>query len=357
MIKNIWHWLGKNFIFFQKISLFKNCYIFCKSNKIKVLSEHGIIYCLAPSYANFGDIAIFVKATEFFKKYSNIPVKAVLYSQQCVNKKNISTLPIYDDDLIVIAGGGNMGTIYFAEEYPRQNIVKWFPNNTIISLPQSVWFENKHKSYILKRAKKVYSSHKKLTIFARDEKSYEFCKKNFCCDIKLCPDMVLTAVPNRITEYQKNKKVLLCFRSDKESNLSTIFTEKIKCYLKEKGFSYEFWDTSDPNDENVEIKEEKIQQILRYFNSFQFVLTDRYHGTIFSYISKTPCIGLDNFYGKVKNGFEWFKNCNYMFYAENLEQIISSIEKIEKLELFEINKELQSNFDTLKKMISGGQND
>lgn len=360
MIKKLWRWLCKNFILFQKIKIVREYHHFykCKKNdKVKKSSEHGIVYVLAPSYSNLGDVAIFVKSIEFLKKYSNLPIKVVLYSRQCVNKKNILRLPLYDDDLIVIQGGGNMGEVYSAEEYCRQNIVKWFSKNRIISMPQSVWFGKEKKNYIFNRARKIYSSHKNLTIFTRDFPSFDFCKKNFHCDVRICPDMVLSATPQRIYEYQKNRKILLCLRKDIESHLSSDFSKKIETYLAQNNFSFEYWDTDDLSGRNIENKTERIQQVLEYFNKFQFVITDRYHGTILSYISETPCIGLDNSYGKVKNGFVWFKNCNYMFYADGFEQIVSLISKIEKLESFDIDQELQSKFDILKGRLSDEPND
>lgn len=354
MLRTIWHFLCKNFLIFKKMKIVRDYHHFykCKENdNVKKSSEHGIVYVLAPSYSNLGDVAIFVKSIEFIKKYSNIPIKTVLYSRQCADKKKLLSLPLYDDDLIVMHGGGNMGALYSSEEYLRQNIVKWFPKNKIISMPQTVWFGTEKKNYLLNRARKIYSSHKNLVIFARDVPSFEFCKENFKCTIKLCPDMVLSSVPERINEYQKNKKVLLCFRKDIESCLDKDFASKIEYCLSKKGYSFEYYDTDDLSGRNIKNKSERIQHVLEYFNRFQFVITDRYHGTILSYISKTPCIGLDNSYGKVKNGFIWFKNSNYMFYANSFEKIVSSILKIEKLNDFKINENLISSFDLLKKLL------
>lgn len=354
MLRKIWRFLCKNSPTFQKIKIIRDYHHFYKKRndtKIEILSEHGIVYLLAPSYSNLGDVAIFIKSIEFLKKYSNMPIKAVLYSRQCTKRKDIVNLPLYDDDLIVIQGGGNMGAVYSSEEYLRQNIVKWFPNNKIASLPQSVWFGNEKKNYILTRARKIYSSHKNLTIFTRDNSSFEFCKRTFNCDVKICPDMVLSAIPQRIDEYQKNKKVLLCLRKDIESSLDKNLSKKIENYLTENGYSFEYWDTDDLSGRNIENKSERIREVLEYFNQFQFVITDRYHGTILSYISKSPCIGLDNSYGKVKNGFVWFKNCNYMFYADNFEQIIAKIGEIEKITNFRINQDLINEFENLKQVL------
>lgn len=356
-IKLILIFLCKHSLCFQKLRLLRNYNHYYKKQKQnlpldKIHSERGIVYVLAPSYSNLGDVAIFVESLDFLRKYATLPIKAVLYSRQCVNKKNLLSLPLNDDDLIIIQGGGNMGAFYSSEEYLRQNIVKWFPKNRIISMPQTVYFGDRRKNYILSRAKKIYSSYKNLTIFARDVPSFDFCKQNFKCDVRICPDMVLSASPKRFLDYQKNKKVLLCFRKDIESKIENAFVKNIENYLGENGFSFEYWDTDDLSGRNIENKEEKIQQVLEYFNHFQFVVTDRYHGTILSYISKTPCIGLDNSYGKVKNGFVWFNGSNYMFYADSFEKIRKSVDEIQNLESFEINNNLLSEFDVLKQILN-----
>lgn len=356
-IKLILIFLCKHSLCFQKLRLLRNYNHYYKKQKQnlpldKIHSERGIVYVLAPSYSNLGDVAIFVESLDFLRKYATLPIKAVLYSRQCVNKKNLLSLPLNDDDLIIIQGGGNMGAFYSSEEYLRQNIVKWFPKNRIISMPQTVYFGDRRKNYILSRAKKIYSSYKNLTIFARDVPSFDFCKQNFKCDVRICPDMVLSALPKRFLDYQKNKKVLLCFRKDIESKIENAFVKNIENYLGENGFSFECWDTDDLSGRNIENKEEKIQQVLEYFNHFQFVVTDRYHGTILSYISKTPCIGLDNSYGKVKNGFVWFNGSNYMFYADSFEKIRKSVDEIQNLESFEINNNLLSEFDVLKQILN-----
>lgn len=356
-IKLILNFLCKHSLCFQKLRLLRNYNHYYKKQKQnlpldKIHSERGIVYVLAPSYSNLGDVAIFVESLDFLRKYATLPIKAVLYSRQCVNKKNLLSLPLNDDDLIIIQGGGNMGAFYSSEEYLRQNIVKWFPKNRIISMPQTVYFGDRRKNYILSRAKKIYSSYKNLTIFARDVPSFDFCKQNFNCDVRICPDMVLSASPKRFLDYQKNKKVLLCFRKDIESKIENAFVKNIENYLGENGFSFEYWDTDDLSGRNIENKEEKIQQVLEYFNHFQFVVTDRYHGTILSYISKTPCIGLDNSYGKVKNGFVWFNGSNYMFYADSFEKIRKSVDEIQNLESFEINNNLLSEFDVLKQILN-----
>lgn len=145
-------------------------------------------------------------------------------------------------------------------------------------------------------------------------------------------------------------------RKDVESSLDNDLKKEIEGHLSNNGYSFEYWDSDDLRGRNIENKEGRIREVLEHFNQFQFVITDRYHGTILSYISKTPCIGLDNSYGKVKNGFVWFKDCNYMFYAHSFEKLRNSIEAIENLDSFNINQNLILKFDVLKKMTENENN-
>jgi pyruvyl transferase EpsI len=326
-----------------------------RNNPVQKLAEHGIVFVLAPSYSNLGDVAIFVQSLRFIKDNSPLPLKAIFYTAQGVKRKMIQSLPLYNDDLIVIQGGGNMGSLYPFEEIPRQKIIKWFPQNQIISLPQSVYFGNLSPNYLLNQSIRIYSNHKKLTIFARDIPSFDFCKSNYKCNVELCPDMVLSATPMRISEYQKNKKVLLCLRKDIESNISIERKNFIEKLLIQNGFSFEYWDTDDSSNQNIKNKEQRIYDILSYFNQFQFIVTDRYHGTVLCYISKSPCIAINNSYGKVKNGFYWFQNTNYMFFADQDTDLPKFITKIENIKDFKINPTISQSFLPLKKLLAEKQ--
>lgn len=362
-IKTILNKLLENSLFLQKLNYWRIYHkYYVRQNpyynkKPKLENEHGIIYVLAPSYSNLGDVAIFVKSIDYLQKELNLPIKSILYSKQCVCKQNLKSLPVRNDDVIIIQGGGNMGDLYANEEFLRQNVVKWFPLNKIFSMSSSTCFSKKRKNYVLERAKKIYSNHQNLTLVARDKPTQQFYSLNFKCENLLCPDMVLSTKPQRKNEYIKNKTVLLCLRKDIESNISDKIKDEIEKLLLLSGYSFEYWDTDDLSGKNIENKVKKIDEVLNYINGFQFVITDRYHGTILSYISKTPCIGLDNSYGKIKNGFIWFNNCNYMFYADSIYEIKNAIQKIENLSELKINEELYKNFILLEKSLIGEKNE
>ena len=67
------------------------------------------------------------------------------------------------------------------------------------------------------------------------------------------------------------------------------------------------------------MREEKTKEYLRFFASHSLIVTDRFHGVLFSVITGTPCIALKNNNGKVAGGFYWFKNCKAVKLAENIE--------------------------------------
>lgn len=50
------------------------------------------------------------------------------------------------------------------------------------------------------------------------------------------------------------------------------------------------------------------------------MVTDRLHGMIFAYITGTPAIVFSNSNQKVKNCFEWIKDCGYIFYMDSFDK-------------------------------------
>ena len=75
----------------------------------------------------------------------------------------------------------------------RRRIIKDFPNNKIIILPQTIYYEkNKEGEEELSKSIDIYGRHKDLTIFARGKQSFEAAKKYFSNNkIELMPDSVM----------------------------------------------------------------------------------------------------------------------------------------------------------------------
>ena len=103
-------------------------------------NDKKVFLMLSPDYANVGDIAISLAQEKILKKaYPDryfIEIPMLNFYNYINNIKNI----INDNDIITIIGGGNMGSVYLEGEERRRAIIETFPNNTIISFPQSIDF-------------------------------------------------------------------------------------------------------------------------------------------------------------------------------------------------------------------------
>ena len=138
-------------------------------------SELKMIVALAADYGNLGDIAITHTQINFLRDhFPNCKVITVYVNDLGILptlKKSINS-----KDIITIIGGGNMSDVYEGLEARRRVHLNLFPNNKIISFPQSIDFKSKKS---LNKSINVYSKHQNLHIFAREPQSYEIMKENF----------------------------------------------------------------------------------------------------------------------------------------------------------------------------------
>lgn len=275
---------------------------------------------LAADYGNLGDVAITFSQLEFIKKYTGYQVIEIPISRTIAGlwwvRKNIDS-----EDLITIVGGGNLGDMYFQIEYLRQQVIKFFPKNKIISFPQTIDFSATAKGIkYLKKAQKVYNAHPNLYMVAREKISYEDMKKYFPqTKSLLTPDIVLSQY--QVSKNNIRKGAVVCLRDDQEK----FITLEQQCQLLsliERHFNglVQNYDTHIGRDSltSLETKEE-LRAIWQAFSQAEIVITDRLHGMIFCYITQTPCIVLSNNNHKIKGTLSWIKNCNYINFIEKFD--------------------------------------
>lgn len=247
-----------------------------------------------------------------------------------------------------------MGNVYIEGEERRRDLISSFPNNIIISFPQSIDFENTiigQKEF--KKSIDIYGNNKNLIIFAREEKSYNIMKKNFKNNIKLAPDIVtyLTGKINFKEKFERDK-ILLCFRNDSEkittknitSNFVDLLTfhdykdiEIIDTYLGKIHFE-------------AKDKNKLFEKILKKYMTSKLVVTDRLHGMIFALITKTPCIAFDNSNKKISSTYNtWLKDIHYIKLLDDFEEvaILNDIKKFSELNTDDFNIDLTSKFEQL----------
>lgn len=197
-------------------------------------------------------------------------------------------------------------------------IVSKFPDHRIVILPQTINLSDKD---IISKVSQIFNSHPRLYLLCRDEVSYEKAQKIFTeCHLLLYPDVVTSMIGNK--QYHGNRDgVLFCIRNDGEALYSMDEVSQLSKRL-EKNHQITMSDTSVSTSririENA--REDVINDMLEFFAKFRLIVTDRYHGTIFSLITATPVIVLSSADHKLSSGVKWFpeKFKDYIVHAEDL---------------------------------------
>ena len=284
-----------------------------------------VILIGVPRHNNLGDNAIAAAEEKFIKEnlpdyeYHKIEEEKVNEQLDAI-RKNIN-----DDDIILYHGGGNIGDEYLYVEEERRNLIKEFPNNLIIVLPQTIYFKNKEE---LEKSKEIYGKHPNLVFCAREETSYNVMKKEFKNNkVIFVPDTVTYL--NETKKGEKRNGLLCIFRNDTEIKM----TDKERQIVNKIGKKYfekiEYDDTAVgdpiPTSEN---RAEKLEKMFDRYRQAELVITDRLHGMIFAAITSTPCIALSNYNHKVKDTAKYLNYLGYIKYIDNIENIEKNIKEL-----------------------------
>ncbi|WP_335964309.1 polysaccharide pyruvyl transferase family protein [Galbibacter sp. PAP.153] len=264
---------------------------------------------LAADYGNLGDVAITYAQHAFLKQcfperqVIEIPISKTLQGLTMLKKL------VTPNDIITTVGGGNMGDLYHQIEYFRQLVIEAFPNNKIVSFPQTIDFsiapDGRKK---LDTAKKVYGSHQHLTLIAREEKSYRFFKDNFPNNkVLLLPDIVMTL--NRTIPKYKREGIIICLREDKEKKLNPAQEKQLIEYTKKRFKLHNYYDTHVGGTQlSMKKRLTALFAIWEAFKKAELVVTDRLHGMIFCHITNTPALVFLNNNHKIIQSYEWIKH-------------------------------------------------
>lgn len=285
-----------------------------------------------PYYTNVGDILLWQSAEDLLKE---LPYKCLYASSLATYQKP----KISKDVVIVFTAGGNFGDLWERHQIFRHRILAEFPENPIVQLPQSVWFNSEEK---LKLDIRIYSEHKgHVTICTRDQNSFDTIKNNYSnVEAILLPDLALTfnvekyCKRRNININERGNGILLVKREDKELNEdSTLNAILKKCNC-----------TSDWPPMTSTIKEEKWlnrltyrmermrmpQSVIRKFTDFYYrhILKDAYlcsgimfllqydtvystrlHAAVLTMLLGKNTYMYDNVYGKCRGVYDlWMKD-------------------------------------------------
>lgn len=302
----------------------------------KFRDKRKIFYMLIPTHGNLGDQAIAYASNKFLEdKFSNYEIIEVNCKDTYKYSKAIKN-SINKDDLIFLHGGGNMGNHYIHEEEARRHIIDKFKDNKIISFTQTIYFSNDNEGKCeLNKTKKVYNSHKDLTIIAREEKSYDLMKSEFSnVNIIKSPDIVFYLNNKLSLEKLKRKSIMTCLRSDKETYIDLGSKQEFINQIKANYDDVVISDTVINESVHKDDREVTLLNLWKKFYESKVVITDRLHGMIFCAITKTPCIVTRSLDHKVIESYKWIKDLNYIRLVDglNFDEIKSIIEELSTLD-------------------------
>lgn len=326
--------------------------------KFNKRSGHGLIpFMDTPINGNLGDQALALaglvalsqqRPKEIVLEIQNYQVRSAL---RYLNNNLEANTPVFWN------GGGNIGSLYPYEEHNRWESFKILKRHPIIMFPQSVYFSNDSSgSRMLKDSIRHYSSKQSLTVFLREKKSFDFFQANYP-DVEsyLTPDTVLLLdkyVSTSILTTRRNG-ILFLIRNDIERN-PHFNSGRIEAAVSEAGFEI---DKGDTYLGGVVVGPENRKDLLwRMWNrigSKQVVITDRLHGMIFAYLTRTPAVVLANNNWKIESTYQtWLKDCNFIHFLSDYDEktIINSVRKLVNVnpESLELQTKFSKFFEKVK---------
>ena len=265
-----------------------------------------------PNHANVGDSSIWLGERAYL---DSIGV-SIVYTCDQSNYSQLELTRRLKDGTILIHGGGNLGDLWPHHQHLREAIVKAFPQNKIIQLPQSIFFKDKIN---LKRATDVLNGHPDLTLLIREKQSFEFARNEFEARCILCPDSAFM-LGSFDRPLPPRKEILWLSRTDSELRgglfpsigedvEKTDWLEETELVIEANQSTLETYDS---------LAKKRLIRGYCILSIGKIVITDRLHGHILSLLLGIPHIILDNNYGKVKSFYEtWTKDSESAHWANS----------------------------------------
>lgn len=310
------HWIKQKLASFIKQKLYYNNYQFAAHYQLiegifRIDRPPAFILLNSPDYPNIGDHAIALAVRKFLKSLDKTRDIYEITSSHYRNS-NIREY-IKENDILILTGGGYLGSLWIFLEDTVRNIIINHPNNPIYIFPQSLYFED---SDFGKRERQltqqIYNQHKMLTVCLRDPLSYKLANDIFGDHVRklFLPDMVLLLDYSQ-EQFQRSGS-LLCLREDRESVINKenkkLINEELQKNFNHVGFVSNICE----NTIDMTNREEAVSKFIKKLKTAEVVITDRLHTMLFCAISQTPCLATDNLNKKVLGLYEWIRHLDYI---------------------------------------------
>lgn len=311
----------------------------------RIMNPRAIYLVYTPEHGNLGDHAIAQSEIDILTELRIPYIEFTGHKLKTLRENHC--LDVMNGRIILINGGGNLGTLWPDVDLMMQEIVQKNPKSYIFILPNSIYYNDSVDDQIkLKRSMEVYNSHPHLKLYAREKVSYEIMSSIYK-NVNIVPDMALRM--NKCKDGMKRKGCIICLRKDHEKTISAMDEKVIRAQVNSIfGDSVQIIDTK----KNYAIPSDKrlfeLDKQFDVFNHAELVVTDRLHGMIFCAITGTPCIVVDSKSPKVKGCYEWIRDLPYIQFCEDVTKIVSIYNSIPKKKWEYENKKIFPLYESLK---------
>jgi pyruvyl transferase EpsI len=297
-----------------------------------------------------GDHAQVVAIRAWFRKhFPELPVIEMDKDQASYYLSALRWL-VQPDDILFLHSGGNLGDRGIWSETGRRLLISNFPDNQIVSLPQTIYFSDTPTGRKEREnTRRIYATHPNLTIIARDPYSGELAMELFPkAQTFSMPDFVLSLPRVQANAKNDPPKVLLCLRLDDESTLTEEKRQEIADNLPCQST---FFDTMLAEQIEVNERVSVLENTLDLFRNSDVVVTDRFHGLIFAVLCQKPCVVLCTVDHKLTSAISWFKDVPFVIFAQDLDELPNLVEHCLTIKSREVPDWNKIYFDKIPELI------
>ena len=293
---------------------------------------HRLILINTPQVSStIGDHAIAAAEVLFLGKYFSEYRRVEIGDRFFWENRDEIKRQIYPSDTLLIQGGGYLGSLWrmWREDTVRY-ILQSYPENPVIVLPQTMFFEDCEDGRLQRNiSKSIYNSHSNLIMCFREENSYELSKEILHNGVPnyLIPDTVLSMEYTRAVKIKK--AIAFCIKNDKETICSREQQDILVSWLKSQGYDITITTMFyEKPIRSAQDREQIIRSKMDELAGYQLVITDAMHCMVLAAVCGTACIGVESITGKVGGIYQWLKALPYVRYTNDLAEIGEVIKKI-----------------------------
>lgn len=260
-------------------------------------SPRTLLLC-THEWNNIGDLAINYDEIAFLERV--LPDRRLIPISRSALAANWQRIrrAVRPDDLLAIHGGGNLGDIWPHEEAARLAVVETFGDNRILSMPQSIHFDDPARRA---HSMDVYRRHPDLLLAVRDDRSAQIALEHLDADRVVRTEDIVTRHEYPFAHRAHEPRVLFVQRDDKERRHGSGI-DGARDRLVASGMRIEVTDTTAPAlpFSSAELAAKLVYRKIDEMHAADAVVTDRLHGALFALHARRPVVVFENSYGKIR---------------------------------------------------------